>query len=77
MSRYEFSMGELNLEACRARLISPSVGAYVSFEGWVRDHNEGQKVLRLEYEAYETLGVKEGEKILQDALSRFRVGADG
>ena len=32
-------------------------------------------MLRLEYEAYETLGVKEGEKILQDALSRFRVGA--
>ena len=75
MSRFEFSRGELNLEACRARLISPSAGAYVSFEGWVRDHNEGQKVLRLEYEAYETLGVKEGEKILQDALSRFGAGA--
>ena len=32
------------------------------FEGWVRDHNEGREVLRLEYEVYEPLAVKEGRR---------------
>jgi molybdopterin synthase catalytic subunit len=75
MSSFEFSRDRLNLDACRAQVSASSAGAYVNFEGWVRDHNEGQKVLRLEYEAYESLGVKEGEKIIAEALSRFGVGA--
>ena len=71
MNCFEFTRTALNLQECRAQLADPGAGAYASFEGWVRDHNEGQKVLRLEYEAYETLGVKEGEKIVQEARSRF------
>ena len=75
MSLFAFSREVPNLEACRAMVSASSAGAYVSFEGWVRDHNDGQQVLRLEYEAYETLGKKEGEKIVNEALSRFGVGA--
>ena len=75
MSLFAFSREAPNLETCRARVLASSAGGYVSFEGWVRDHNDGQKVLRLEYEAYETLGKKEGEKIVNEALSRFGVGA--
>jgi molybdopterin synthase catalytic subunit len=48
-------------------------GAYVQFEGWVRDHNEGQQVLRLEYEVYEPLAIKEGERIIAEAGQRFGV----
>lgn len=48
-------------------------GASVSFEGWVRDHNEGREVLSLEYEAYEALAVKEGNEILREALDRFEI----
>jgi molybdopterin synthase catalytic subunit len=75
MNRFKFYRKAPNLEACRAEISSPEAGACVSFEGWVRDHNEGRGVTRLEYEAYETLGVKEGEKILAEALSRFGAGA--
>jgi len=46
-------------------------GGYVSFEGWVRDHNDGLEVTRLEYEAFQELGLKEGERILAEALRRF------
>ncbi|HEX4619540.1 MAG TPA: molybdenum cofactor biosynthesis protein MoaE, partial [Steroidobacteraceae bacterium] len=35
--------------------------------------NEGQRVRRLEYEAYETLAVREAERIVAEALSRFGV----
>lgn len=75
MKQFDFSRTQVDLAVCRDRISAPSAGACVSFEGWVRDHNEGQRVLRLEYEAYETLGLKEGEKIIEEALSRFGVGA--
>ena len=51
----------------------PSVGAQVALTGWVRNHNEGRTVEALEYEAFNGLAVKEGEKILQEAMERFDV----
>jgi molybdopterin synthase catalytic subunit len=46
-------------------------GACVTFEGWVRNRNEGQAVQSLEYEAYALLAETEGEKILAEARARF------
>ena len=34
----------------RRELFDPGAGAYTSFEGWIRNENEGHSVLRLEYE---------------------------
>jgi adenylyltransferase/sulfurtransferase len=50
-----------------------SAGALVTFEGWVRDHNEGKKVLSLEYQIYPELALKEGEKILSEAKVKFNL----
>jgi molybdopterin synthase catalytic subunit len=50
-----------------------SAGACVTFEGWVRDHNEGEPVTALDYEAYEPLAVDEGSKVLREALDRFAI----
>ena len=58
-------------EALRARLFDPGAGAYCGFEGWIRNENEGQAVLRLEYEAYEPLAISEGEKIIAEARAEF------
>ena len=49
------------------------VGGYASFEGWVRDHNDGRAVAGLRYEAYAELAEREGEAILADALQRFDI----
>ena len=57
----------------KASLENPACGACVTFEGLIRNHNEGRKVLRLEYESYAALAVKEGEAIVQEALKRFRI----
>ena len=54
-------------------LTDAAAGAYVGFEGWIRNHNEGEDVLRLEYEVYEPLAVKEGEKIIAEAMDRFPI----
>ncbi len=70
---FAISSESLNRETFRAALQDISSGAFVLFEGWVRDHNEGRKVLQLEYEVYEPLAVKEGELILQEARERFDI----
>ena len=57
----------------RRQLAAPECGGFASFEGWVRDHHEGRRVARLEYEAFEALAVREGERILAEALQRFPV----
>jgi molybdopterin synthase catalytic subunit len=71
MRHFSVSSTPLDLEGFRRDLIDTSCGAYAQFEGWVRDHNEGQAVLRLEYEVYEPLAVKEGLRIIDEAADRF------
>jgi molybdopterin synthase catalytic subunit len=68
-----FSLHELALEPqlLQSALRDPACGGYVSFEGAVRDHNEGRTVRRLEYEAFAPLALREGERILTEACERF------
>ena len=70
---FRFSSTPLDESTLRAGLSDPTCGGYAAFEGWVRDHNEGQRVRRLEYEAFEPLAVKEGERIIAEAVARFGV----
>jgi molybdopterin synthase catalytic subunit len=73
MSAFRFSHEPIDAAPLRAELVDAHCGGFTSFEGWVRDHNEGQQVRRLEYEAFEALGVREGEKIMAEARERFGV----
>src|SRR4051812_7947116 len=54
-------------------LADARAGACVTFEGWVRNRNEGQPVQSLEYEAYPSLAEKEGTRILAEARVKFAV----
>jgi len=73
MSAFQITSNAIDLEALRQQLLDPSCGAYVQFDGWVRDHNEGQQVLRLEYEVYEPMAVKEGNRVIEEAIERFGI----
>ena len=73
MNHFRFSHSPLDTAALRDELANPESGGYTSFEGWVRNHNEGHKVRRLEYEAFEPLAVKEGERIVAEAIKRFGI----
>ena len=70
---FRFSSTPLDESSLRAGLDDPACGGYAAFEGWVRDHNEGRRVRRLEYEAFEPLAIKEGERIIAEAIARFGV----
>lgn len=56
-----------------AMLADPACGAFVCFEGRVRDHHGGRPVLRLEYEAYAELALREGRRILAEIQSEYRL----
>ena len=73
MHTFRFTTTAIDIPALRAALADPACGGFAAFEGWVRDHHEGARVQRLEYEAYEVLAVREGERILAEAVGRFGV----
>jgi sulfur-carrier protein adenylyltransferase/sulfurtransferase len=70
---FSFSTHPLDPDELRRSVADPACGGYVSFEGWVRDFNDGRPVRHLEYEAYAELAVKEGDRIIEEAKARFGV----
>jgi sulfur-carrier protein adenylyltransferase/sulfurtransferase len=73
MATFSFTRETIDHAALRTQLFDPTAGGYASFEGWVRNHNEGHAVRHLEYEAFELLAIKEGERIVAEAIKRFGV----
>jgi molybdopterin synthase catalytic subunit len=73
MPDFSFSRTRIVPADLARSLADEACGALATFEGWVRDHNDGRRVERLEYEGYEALGIAEGERIIAEARSRFGV----
>ena len=71
---FEISATAIEPDGLKARLTARAAGACVCFEGWVRDHNDGEPVTSLEYETHAALAIKEGEKVLAEAKERFAIG---
>ena len=69
MAEPAFRLAEapIDVAALREGLRADACGAFASFEGWVRDHNEGRAVRGLEYSSYRALAEREGEAILREA----------
>jgi molybdopterin synthase catalytic subunit len=70
---FALSQATLDIDELKRQLSRPDAGACVTFEGWVRNYNEGHAVTHLEYEAYEPVAVKEGVRILDEARQRFNL----
>jgi molybdopterin synthase catalytic subunit len=70
---FRFASTAIDTERARVELLDRSAGGFVSFEGGVRNFNEGREVTRLEYEAFQELAVKEGDRIVLEALRRFPI----
>lgn len=73
MKRFRLSDRPFDIEPLRGDLLGAKAGAFSSFEGWVRDHNEGRAVLGLRYEAYAELAEAEGERVLDEAMAKFAI----
>lgn len=54
-----------------ARVMRPSDGAYVLFEGVVRNHHQGHAVESIFYDAYRPMAEKEIDVIVRDVSQRY------
>ena len=73
MSRFGFSAVALDRAALASNMSHPAAGGFATFEGWVRNRNEGRPVRQLDYQAFEELGIREGNRIIDEAIARFRL----
>ena len=73
MNPFRFSTSALDTAALQREMRDESCGGFASFEGWVRNHNEGHAVTRLEYEAFAELAEKEGARIVEEARAKYGV----
>jgi len=71
--KFSVNSTAIDVDAAKKAFADNSCGALVVFEGWIRDHNEGKAVKRLEYEVYRPVAEKEGARIIDEAIERFGV----
>ncbi|HEX3384735.1 MAG TPA: molybdenum cofactor biosynthesis protein MoaE [Mucilaginibacter sp.] len=63
----------LNIQSCIDWVMTPQSGGIDVFIGTVRDSTKGKSVIRLEFEAYEPMAIKEMEKIATKAFEKWPV----
>lgn len=73
MPSFSISSKSIDSAALSSALQNDAAGGFVSFEGWVRNHNEGLAVDALEYEIFHDLALSEGEKLLHEAIEKFNL----
>lgn len=62
----------IQVEPLRDSVWTPHCGAVVTFEGVVRNHDEGREIHSIYYEAYESMAEKELSKIVKEAMAEWK-----
>jgi len=60
LARFELADAPFDIAPLREGLLRDEAGAYASFEGWIRNHNDA-------------LALEEGRRIVEEAVARFAV----
>lgn len=63
----------VDVAALEAAVADSGAGAICTFVGTTRENNVGRKVLRLEYEAYESMALSEIRKLAVEAGERWKI----
>ena len=69
----ELNNQPLSISDCETFVESPNAGGAVVFIGTVRNKTQAKTVLRLEFEAYAPMAIKEMQKIAEQAVAQFSV----
>jgi molybdopterin synthase catalytic subunit len=69
----EISNQPLKIQSCIDWVMTPQSGGIDVFIGTVRDATKGKVVVKLEFEAYEPMAIKEMQKIAEEAFSNWPV----
>ena len=63
----------INTQQVLKQIKHPEDGAAVAFEGVVRNHTRGRRTLYLDYEAYESMALKQMQSLAEQALTDFKI----
>ena len=62
---FDLTEQAIDSQALRQQLLNnEQCGAFLSFEGWVRRQNDGQRVDYLVYSVYEELARRQGQAVI-------------
>jgi len=73
MKKFQISAETIDGDSLKAGMAHDQAGAFICFEGWVRNHHDGRTVQALGYQSYAALAETEGEKILAEACEKFGI----
>lgn len=68
---YEITRDPIDKLALEKRLLTGAAGAVVTFDGTVRNQTKGRPVIKLQYEAYPPMAVKEMRKVGEEMRERW------
>jgi len=69
----QLTTGPLDIGKFARRVVPPECGATVTLDGYVRQFTKGRETLYLVYEAYESMALKEMEKLAAAAHEQFEI----
>lgn len=67
----------INVGEVARQVVPPECGATVTLDGYVRQFTKGRETLHLVYEAYESMAVKEMQKLIEAAQGQFEISNVG
>lgn len=71
MDHLKFTIEKIHVEEITNLVTSPTCGAVSVFMGTTRDNFDGKPVVKLEYEAYESMGIKALKQICCDIREKW------
>lgn len=70
---FELTNTNIEISKLTSDIQDDRAGAIATFEGRIRNHNQGREVDNLTYEVYETLALSLGSKIIEEAITKFNL----
>jgi MoaE-MoaD fusion protein len=67
----EITREPIDKQGLEQRLMTGTAGAMVTFDGVVRNQTRGRRVIKLQYEAYAPMAVKEMQRIVREVRERW------
>ena len=77
MDFVELTNDPISIESVARRVVPQECGATVTLDGYVRQFTKGRETLHLIYEAYESMALKEMQKLIEQAKSDFEISNVG
>jgi len=73
MDFVELTTDPIEIASVARRVVPPECGATVTLDGYVRQFTKGRETLHLFYEAYESMALKEMQKLIDQAKRDFEI----